>query len=102
MIGRQVVRFGATLAVAALALPAFGQTDPPFGQAAGFSAGSPYSFRPLTPYWSYYAMPPAPPRYGRLNDTGVFMSSLNYPGIYGSYVFGATPTDYYNRSPVLT
>jgi uncharacterized protein (TIGR03000 family) len=94
--------FTAVCAIAALALPVRAQTtDPEPGVASGFTAGSPYSFRPLEPYWTYYALPPIKPRYARLEDSAVFMSSLNYPGIYGSYTYGVTPTSYYDAAPFI-
>lgn len=70
--------------------------EPEPGQATGFTAGSPYSYRPLDRYWSYYAPPPPSPRYDRFGDSPIFMTSINYPGVYGAYVFGVTPTSYYD------
>jgi uncharacterized protein (TIGR03000 family) len=89
--------------LAALAMPVHAQiTQAEPGVASGFTAGSPYSFRPLTPYWSYYALPPAAPRYARFNDSPVFMTSINYPGVYGAYTYGTTPTSYYDAAPFIT
>jgi uncharacterized protein (TIGR03000 family) len=93
----------AAWSLVALALPARAQvTQAEPGVATGFTAGSPYSFRPLTPYWSYYALPPAAPRFARLNESPIFMTSTNYPGIYGAYTYGVTPTSYYDRAPFIT
>jgi len=74
-------------------------TEPEPGQPSGFTAGSPYSFRPLIPNWALTAQPPPPPRYERLGDSPIFMTSINYPGIYGAHVFGVTPTSYYDQAP---
>jgi uncharacterized protein (TIGR03000 family) len=103
MTVRRLVPVAAAWLVAAMALPAQAQTtDPEPGVASGFTAGSPYSFRPLEPYWSFYALPPAPPRYARFNDSPVFMTSLNYPGVYGAHTYGVTPTAYYDAAPFMT
>jgi uncharacterized protein (TIGR03000 family) len=77
-------------------------TAPEPGQATGFTAGSPYSFRPLDPAWSFYAVPPPSPRYDRLGNQAIFMTSINYPGVYGAYTFGVTPTSYYDRAAYFT
>jgi uncharacterized protein (TIGR03000 family) len=47
-------------------------------------------------------MPTPPPRYGRLNDSPIFMTSINFPGVYGAYTDGVTPTSYYDRSAYFT
>jgi uncharacterized protein (TIGR03000 family) len=71
------------------------------GVASGFTAGSPYSFRPLTPYWSYYAQPRPGPRYEAFNSP-VFMTSINYPGINGAYSSQTAWMPYYDRSPAYS
>jgi uncharacterized protein (TIGR03000 family) len=86
--------------VFALALPAKAQFSG--GVAAGFTSGSQYSFRPLDPYWNYYGMPPPLSPYSRLNASPIFMTSINFPGVYGAYTPGVTPTSYYDRSPLFT
>lgn len=102
MVNQRLHYAGALLFLGLVAPIASAQiTAPEPGVATGFTAGSPYSFRPLEPWWSYYAMPPAPPRYARLNDSAVFLTSINYPGVYGAYTFGATPTVYYDSSPFI-
>lgn len=69
------------------------------GVASGFTSGSPYSFRPLVPYGSSYARPPAPrPRYSRF-DSPIFMTSINYPGVDGAYMSATTWVSYYDRAP---
>jgi uncharacterized protein (TIGR03000 family) len=30
------------------------------------------------------------------------MTSINYPGVYGAYTYGVTPTSYYDRAPFFT
>jgi uncharacterized protein (TIGR03000 family) len=95
---------GAALVLIALAVPAYGQSTSQRegGTASGFTYGSQYSFRPLDPNWSFYAMPPEAARYARLSETTIFMTSINYPGVYGAYIMGTTPTSYYDRSPLFT
>ncbi len=88
------------LAVTGVSRGQFPAAEP--GVASGFTAGSPYSFRPLDPSWSFYARPPAVPRYERLGNQAIFMTSINYPGVYGAYTFGVTPTSYYDREAYFT
>jgi uncharacterized protein (TIGR03000 family) len=85
-------------ALASLSLTPVTQAQAPEAGVSVFTSGSPYSFRPLDPYWAYRALPPAPPRFDRLNDNPIFMTSINFPGVYGAYTFGVTPTTYYDRS----
>jgi uncharacterized protein (TIGR03000 family) len=96
---QRLLTAGAAGVLSALALAGTcraGDLEP--GAASGFTAGSPYSYRPLMPGWSYYARPAPVPRYERYNSP-IFMTSINYPGVNGAYTDATTWTAYYDRSP---
>ncbi len=86
-----------TLAATGVARAQFAAPEP--GVASGFTAGSPYSFRPLDINWAYYAPPPPVERDVKLRNQPIFMTSINYPGVYGAFTMGATPTSYYDFNP---
>jgi uncharacterized protein (TIGR03000 family) len=90
----------AASAAAGAARAADPQPEP--GRGSDYTAGSPYSFRPLDPYWSYRAMPTPPYRNARLGASPIFMTSLQFPGVYGAYSFGATPMSMYNQAGYFT
>jgi uncharacterized protein (TIGR03000 family) len=99
---QRIWTLGATFVLSALCFASTAEAQrPESGAPSGYTAGGPYSFRPLDPTWYYRVQPPPPPRYERLGDSGVFMSSLNYPGVYGAYTYGVTPTTYYDQAPFM-
>jgi uncharacterized protein (TIGR03000 family) len=72
------------------------------GGMSEFTSGSPYSPRALDPNWSIRALAVVVSRYNRLNDPPpIFMTSLNFPGVYGSYVIGTTPISIFDRGPLF-
>jgi uncharacterized protein (TIGR03000 family) len=105
MARQRLLVFAVSAAVAAWASAgaARGQVNQPApGRGSEFTSGSPYSFRPLDPYWSFRAMPPPPPRNARLAPSPIVMTSLNFPGVYGAYSFGVTPMSGFNRAGFFT
>src|SRR5271165_7139110 len=93
-------RMVCTSAVAALALGGLAQaqgTGQPLGALRGYTQGYPLDRRPIVTAQSYSSSPYVPGDRGSLASP-IFMTSLNYPGVYGAYEYSVTPL-FFNREP---
>jgi uncharacterized protein (TIGR03000 family) len=64
---------------------------------SGWTTGSPLDRRPVIPVSAYSSSAYYPGSYGSLAPP-IFMTTINYPGIYGAYSFGVAPL-MLNREP---
>ncbi len=87
---------------AAAAGPSQAQTSYAGGGAlSGYTSGSQIDRRPLVPVSAYPATTLYLPGYRGSMWSPIFMTSLNYPGVYGSYAMGVANNSLYYREPMV-
>ena len=87
---------------AAAAPPARAQTSYASGGAlSGYTQGSQIDRRPVVPVSAYPATTLYLPGYRGSLWSPIFMTSLNYPGVYGAYAMGVANNSLYYREPMV-
>jgi uncharacterized protein (TIGR03000 family) len=90
------------LGLSAAAGPSQAQTSYAGGGAlSGYTSGSQIDRRPVVPVSAYPATTLYLPGYRGSMWSPIFMTSLNYPGVYGSYAMGVANNSLYYREPMV-